>query len=139
MTRLKLELPDNFIFESEIPVQIGDINYGGHLSNDAVLKIAHEVRLRWLASFSASEKDVGGVGLLMTDAIILYASQGRHGDRLRIQLGAQVTGKSSFDIFYLMKDGEREVARLKTGMVTFCYDRQKVRALPDDFRRCLNA
>jgi hypothetical protein len=39
MARVKIDLPDKFIFKTEIPIRINDINYGGHLGNDAVLSI----------------------------------------------------------------------------------------------------
>ena len=39
MARIKLDMPDNYIFSTELPVRISDINYGGHLSNDAMLSM----------------------------------------------------------------------------------------------------
>ncbi len=37
MARVRLDLPDKFLFTTEIPLRVSDINYGGHLGNDAVL------------------------------------------------------------------------------------------------------
>lgn len=65
MARLTLELPEHFAFYTEITVSIRDINYGGHLGNDAVLGLAHEARLRYLKSLGFSELDIGGLGLTM--------------------------------------------------------------------------
>ena len=48
MARVKLQLPANFLFSTEIPIRISDINYGGHLGNDAVLSIVHEARIQFL-------------------------------------------------------------------------------------------
>ncbi|MCU0364969.1 MAG: hypothetical protein MUE93_04775 [Ignavibacteriaceae bacterium] len=39
MPRIKIETPDKFIFSTEIPIRITDINYGGHLGNDSLLSI----------------------------------------------------------------------------------------------------
>jgi acyl-CoA thioester hydrolase len=61
MARIKLQLPEKFVFETTIKVQIGDINYGGHMSNDAYLKLAHEARIRFLETQGWSEKDVDGL------------------------------------------------------------------------------
>ena len=47
MARVKLTLPDACHFHTEVAVRIGDINYGGHLGNDAVLSLAHEARLQY--------------------------------------------------------------------------------------------
>ena len=51
MPRLKIIFPDQVLFTAELCVRVDDINYGGHLSNDAVLRLAHEARLLWLDSF----------------------------------------------------------------------------------------
>ena len=32
MARISVDLPEHFPFEMEIPIRIGDINYGGHLA-----------------------------------------------------------------------------------------------------------
>ena len=48
MSRIKLALPDRWTFSTELPVRISDINYGGHLGNDAVLALAQEARVRFL-------------------------------------------------------------------------------------------
>lgn len=42
MARVKIELPEKFIFKTEIPIRIDDINYGGHLGNDTVLFTYYE-------------------------------------------------------------------------------------------------
>ena len=62
-------------YETEIPIRISDVNYGGHLGNDAVLSLAHEARVRFLALRGFSEKDVEGVGIMMVDAAVVYGPQ----------------------------------------------------------------
>jgi len=49
MARSRIDLPDSFPFGIDIPVRITDINYGGHLGNDAVLGLVHEARIAFLA------------------------------------------------------------------------------------------
>ncbi len=44
MPRVELELPERFQFVTEIPLRITDINYGGHLGNDALLSLLHEAQ-----------------------------------------------------------------------------------------------
>ena len=73
-------------------MQIGDLNYGNHLSNDAVLRMVHEARIRWLAEHGYSEFDIGGCGLIMTGAAIQYRAQAMHGDQLQIVLGTAASG-----------------------------------------------
>lgn len=52
---------DKPLFQTALTVQVGDVNYGGHLANDAVLRLCHEVRMRWLATLGWSEMDAAGL------------------------------------------------------------------------------
>ena len=47
MARVKLQLPVTFSFQTNIPIRIGDINYGGHMGHDAVLPIIQEARVQF--------------------------------------------------------------------------------------------
>ncbi|MDO4641013.1 MAG: thioesterase family protein [Neisseria sp.] len=113
-------------------VQIGDINYGNHLANDAVLRLCHEARIRWLASHHFTELDAGGCGLIMVDAALRYTAQARHGDRLLISLAAAETNRSGFALFYRITRpaDSQTIATVRTGMVCFDYGKQKVTRLP---------
>lgn len=140
MARVEIDLPDHFEFMCEIPIRIGDINYGGHLGNDAVLALAHEARLQFLAAHGLSETDVGGCGIIMADAAIVYRSEAFYGQTLRVQVGAIPSGRSGCDLVYLMTDCEdgREVATAKTGIVFFDYERRRPTRMPDAFRSAIS-
>jgi 4-hydroxybenzoyl-CoA thioesterase len=60
MARIKIACPSSSSIRDSMDVRIGDINYGGHMANDAILRLAHEARLRWLKSMGYSELDVEG-------------------------------------------------------------------------------
>jgi len=136
MARIKLEKPEKFVFNTEIDVRISDINYGGHLGNDAVLSIIHEARMRFLKSMGFSETDIGdNCGLIMGDAVIVFKAETFYGDRLKVEIAVQDIVAFSFDIFYLItkvSSGE-ETCRAKTGMVFFDYTAKKVRKAPGAF------
>ena len=136
MSRVKLTLPDQFGFSTEIPVRISDINYGGHLGNDAVLSLAQEARIRFLKHYGMTEHDAGGVGIIMTDAVVLYRSETFHGDLLRIDVAVADLETHGCDIVYrIIQAGTgKEVARVKTGIVFFDYTSRKVVGVPDRFR-----
>jgi len=139
MARIKLELPEKFVFATELPVRITDINYGNHLGNDALLALLHEARIRFLHSQALSEVDVGGCGLIMTDAVIIYQTQARYGEVLRVQIAVQDFGPLGCDLVYRVTNRESgaEVARAKTGLVCFDYARGKPVRCPEKFRRAL--
>ncbi len=137
MARIKIDLPDHFIFETEIPVQISDINYGGHLGNDAILSIAHEARMRFLSTMGYSEKNIENKGIIMGDAAIAFRSEGYYGDVLLISIAVGDFTSSGFDIFYRItsKGDGKEIARVKTGLVFYDYQAKKIAKVPDAFRQ----
>lgn len=141
MPRIIVSEPDDILFTMQITVQIGDINYGQHLANDAVLRLCHETRMRWLAQQNWSELDAGGAGLIMAEAAVQYLAQAHHGDDLRIEMGAADVGKSGFALRYHLirvSDG-KTVARVQTGMVCFDYTAQRVCRLPENLKTALEA
>lgn len=128
MARVRLELPDSYIFETELSVRVSDVNHGGHLGNDRVLAFVGEARARFFQARGVSEMDVGGVGIVMADAVVSYRAEAFFGDRLRIRLGARDFNRYGCDLVYLIErlgDGD-EVARAKTGIVCFDYSERRI-------------
>jgi len=137
MARLRIDLPPVFQFRTELPVRIDDINYGGHLGNDAVLSLLHEARVQMLRVHGWSELDVDGVGMIMSDASIMYKSEAFQGDVLTIEVAVADIAGSGFELIYRVTDKSsgKEVARAKTGLVFFDYVMRKVVPVPDQFRK----
>ncbi|HZZ85158.1 MAG TPA: thioesterase family protein [Anaeromyxobacteraceae bacterium] len=137
MARVEIELPDQFQFRTEIPIRIGDINYGGHLGNDAVLSIAQEARVRFLRSHGWTELDVQGVGLAMVDAAVVYRAEGLYGMVLGVELAPADVRTRGFDLLYRLSDlaGGGEIARVKTGLVFFDYAARRIVRMPEAFRQ----
>lgn len=135
MARVKLDLPDVYEFSTEIPIRISDINYGGHLGNDAVLSLVHEARLRFFRHHNFTEIDIDGVGLVVTDAVIVYKSQAFHGETMVIDVTRDDFNKYGCDFIFRITNKEtgKEVARAKTGIVFFDYEKKKVVRIPEKF------
>ena len=136
MARIKIDLPEKFIFSTEITPRITEVNYGGHLGNDAFLAIVHEARVRFLAAHQWSEMDIAGCSLIMTDAAIMYLAEVFYGDTLHIEVGVTDLSRSGCDFVFRLSAGknDREVARAKTGIVFFDYRKKKVVRMPEVFR-----
>lgn len=136
MPRIRIEMPENYLFSTEIPVRISDINYGGHLGNDAVLAMLHEARVRFLRQYHYTEMDIEGVGLVMSDSAIVYKAEGFYGDSIQIDVTVGDFNKYGCDIYYLLTNKKTavEVAHAKTGIVFFDYEARKVRPIPEGFR-----
>ncbi|VEJ20389.1 acyl-CoA thioesterase [Neisseria animaloris] len=141
MARISIPLPSPVAYRTTLSVQIGDLNYGNHLANDAVLRLCHECRVRWLAQHAFTELDAGGTGLIMADAAVQYLAQARHGDVIEIEMGVADVGRSSFTLVYhLHRPADNQtIAKVGTGMVCFDYATQKVGRMPQALREVLEA
>ena len=135
MPRIKLELPEKMLFSTEIPVRITDINYGGHLGNDSILSIVQEARVRFLNKYNYSEKNVEGLGIIMTDCAIVYKSESFYGDILEIKIGVKDFFKYGCDIYYQIINTKtvKDVAIVKTGIMFFDYEKRKRARVPERF------
>lgn len=135
MPRIKIDLPEKFIFKTDIPLRISDINYGGHLGNDSVLSIFQEARIRFLNQFGYSETDIDGSSIIMTDAAIQYKSQGYYGDILSVELTVDDFHKVGCDLFYRAtnKLNGNVIAIGKTGIAFFDYKKNKLTSVPETF------
>jgi len=135
MPRTKLDLPSRFPFRTELPVRISDINYGGHLGNDAVLSILQEARLRFLSTAGYTEKEIEGVGIIMLDAVVIYRSEALYGDSLLVDVDVADIGSHGCDFVYRIsrKEGGQEVVRAKTSIAFFDYSRRKIAGTPPQF------
>ncbi|NIN00485.1 MAG: thioesterase [candidate division Zixibacteria bacterium] len=136
MRRLRLELPKHFEFFVDIPVRIGDINYGGHLGNDSILSLVNEARIRFLNQNGFSESNIDGLGLIMVDSVIIYKSQSFYGEILRIEITTDHMNKYGCDFIYRITNKERgkEIARAKTGVAFFDYEKKRIVKIPERFR-----
>ena len=137
MPRIKVNLPDKYIFETEIPVRVTDLNYGGHLGNDSVLSIVHEARVRFFNHLGFTELDIDGKSILMVDALINFIRESFYGDVLIIEINVGNIENKGCDIFYKISNKEtgKMVAAVKTGIVFFDMQTKKIASTPDKFKR----
>jgi len=146
MARIKIDLPDNFSFTTLIQVRITDINYGGHVGNDAILSLIHEARIQFLKQWDYSELNFGGVGLIMADAGIEFRHELFYGETAIISVACSGFSRVGFEVYYklekiplTMTDEKRiMVAAAKTAMVCYDYSNKRITALPEEARKKLS-
>src|SRR5215831_1460143 len=135
MARIKIELPAQFTFTTNIPVRITDLNYGGHVGNDTVLSIIHEARVQFLKHHGYEELNLGGVGIIMSDVGIEFKNELFYGDIIKASVVMSEFSKVTFDICYKLEKEQAgkmiTVAIAKTGMVCYDYGRKKIVPVPD--------
>lgn len=135
MSRIKIDLPQQFSFTASPAVRITDINYGNHVGNDSILSLLHEARMQFLHHFGYTEMNFGGVGMIMRDVNIEFKKEIFYGDQLRIGVAAGAFTSVAFDLYYKVekKTGEKLITAVaaRTGMVCFDYSRNKIVAIPE--------
>jgi len=136
MERIKIDLPEIFQFTTEVTVRVSDVNYGGHLGNDSILSLVHEARLRFLKNLGFSESNIAGTGIIMFDAAIQYKSQAYHGDILVLDIVVENFIRSGCDFLFKItnKLTGKEIARAKTGIAFFDYEKNKMVPVPEKFK-----
>ena len=141
MPRIRIELPEEFAFRTEMPVRITDINYGNHLGNNMLLAFLHDARVQCLAQHGFSELDVDGPGIIMADTGIVFKSETLYGDVLVIEVGVTDIHRRGCDFVYRVteKTTGKEVAHAKTGIVFFDYNARKLQPTPDAFKKAFGA
>lgn len=141
MNRIKIDLPQKFLFSTEISVRVYDVNFAGHLSNDSILSMVHEARILFLKNWGYSEVDTCGAGIIMFDAALQYKSQGYHGDILLFDITVDNFIKNGCDFFFKItnKESGKEIARAKTGIAFFDYKTNKLVAVPEKFRSLIES
>jgi YbgC/YbaW family acyl-CoA thioester hydrolase len=141
MRNKKIIAPAHVCFKTKIDVQIGDINYGGHVGNERYLLFAQETRLRFLRAIGQSEVHFGEFGLVLTESHVEYFNELFHGDLLEITLALTTPSRASFDCFYTITVTRNNMpitaAVVKTAMVCFDYTERKVKSIPEALRGLL--
>ena len=142
MARIKIEVPGSFSFSTLIPVRITDINYGGHMGNDAILSLIHELRVQFLKSIGYSELEFAGTALIMADVGIEFKKELFYGETVKASVSAGDFSRVGFDLYYKLEkeaDGEwQTVAIAKTGMICFDYHKRKVVPLAEEAKQRLS-
>lgn len=137
MPRIRIELPEQLPFSTELVIYQSHINYGGHLDNALLLTLVSEARSRFFKSMGYHEGNVEGVGIIVADAALQYKSEAFQGETLVVRMTANDFSKNGCDLVWQMseKETEREVARGKAGIVFMDYAARKVAPVPEEFRR----
>ena len=135
MPRIQFQLPEQFVFSTDIQIYISHVNQGGHLDNAQLLTLVSEARVRFFKSLGYTEGNVAGHPIVVGDLVAQYKSEGFHGETMRVSMVPQDYNPYGFDLVYCMEclDTAREVARGKIGIVFIDRATRKVAAVPAAF------
>ena len=123
-----------FRFSIPYTVRVADINYGGHVSNAAVLSFFQDARIVYLRQFGYSELDIGGCGIILPEAHVRYLAEMFIGDELRIGVRVSELHNSAFFMAYEIERDGTQTARGTTNLMAYDYRVRKPCRLPELFR-----
>ncbi|ABA89104.1 acyl-CoA thioesterase [Syntrophotalea carbinolica DSM 2380] len=128
----------DFRFTMPYKVRIADINYGGHVSNAAVLSFFQDGRIGYLAQLGDfSEMDIGGCGIILPEAHTRYRAEMFLNDELVIGVRVESMKNSSFSMAYRIERDGVVTAEGTTALVAFDYQQRRPCRLPDAFRKAV--
>lgn len=135
MARVKVSMPEEFLYSMQHPVRFSDLDYAKHLNSVAMVHILHEARLQFLASLGLTEANVFGLGMVVTDMAIDYRSESFAKDVLVIDVGVGRFNRYGCDICFQITNSalDRVVCNAKQGVVFFDFDKYKIAAVPSAF------
>lgn len=143
MNRIKIDVPETFLFATTLRIRVTDLNYGGHVGNDSFLALLQEARQQFLLSHGYQELSIAGVGLIMADVAIEFKKELNYGDEVKISVAATGFDKLGFDLIYkmeLIEDNRLLLAgKAKTGMMCYDYTLKKKTAVPEEVITKLSA
>ena len=136
MARIEIASPTSYVYATDIPIRIGDINRGRHLAHDAVLAIMEEARVRFVKSLGYPDENIDGVGFIVVDAGVIYRKQAFYGQTLRVEIALADFSRKGCDLVFRISDAGSgdEIVRAKTGILFYNYRDQKVALVPEWFR-----
>ncbi len=139
MPRVRLEACNSYEFIHRLMVRATDLNYAGHLGNEALLGLVHEARSRLMAQldFDTIGVNESGVGLAIADLAVNFKSEVFAHDRVEIDSHIGEISEKSFRLFHRLRRGDEVVALVETGVVAYDYHAHSVTALPEAFFEAL--
>ena len=135
MERVKFKLPENEVFKMPLTLMVNHMNYGNHLGNDSVMTLNHEARIQWLRSLGHTELDIYGAGLIQSDAMVMYRSEGHLGQEIVLKLFVGEFNSKIINIYCQILDAttEKEIARIKNGLIFYDYEKKSMTQVSETF------
>ncbi len=136
MARVKVDLPDRYVFSTELRVRAADINYAGHLGNVQIIGLLDEARKRFFHWLGHKDGDLGGINTIMADVKAEFRNEGFWGDSIKVEVAIKDMTNKAFDVVYRLTNmaNGKTVAIAKTALVAFDYKERSTGTIPESFK-----
>jgi acyl-CoA thioesterase FadM len=139
MPRVKLDELSSYEFHYQVTMRATDINYAGHLGNEALLGLIHDARSTFLQrlGFNTIVKDARQVGLIIADLAVNFKAEAFAHDKLIIDCQIDELGEKSLRLFHRVRRGTQSIALVETGLVAYDYKSRQITRLPQELKQGL--
>ncbi|HPU30233.1 MAG TPA: thioesterase family protein [Syntrophorhabdaceae bacterium] len=139
MTEIILHEQDTYDFQYKLQIQIGHINYAGHVGHDAIIAIIWEARTQLFKLLGVSELDLGDkrTGIIMKDLAVNFHGKLFLFDEILVESHIGNIKKNGFRIYYRILKNDKKIAIAETGFLTYDYQNKKVVPIPSTFLSAL--
>lgn len=141
MARIQFELPERFLFATDVLIYASHVNKAGHVDNAQLLSLVSEARTRFYLWLGHEDTNVEGLSFFVDDIVAQYRSEAFYGETLRIELVPCDFSRCGFDLVFRVTETRsgREVARGKIGQVCVDPATRKATPIPEPIRAQLAA
>lgn len=130
-------IPENAI-TVDVPLRWSDMDAYGHVNNVQFVRLLEEARILGFARWYGRERSVVGEGILVARTEIEYRRPLEHRiEPLPIAMWISKLGGASYDIAYVMHDGDTVYAVAETTLVLYDFETEKPRRINDTDRELL--
>jgi YbgC/YbaW family acyl-CoA thioester hydrolase len=126
-------MTDDYRFSIPMRVRATDLNYGNHVAYYNYLLYFQEARVEYLAQFGCTELDIGGFGMIISEAQCRYKRELVLGDRIEVFCNVSEIHPKRFTMHYLIQRQQTLCAEGVT--INLCFDNKakRVARLPEAF------
>jgi len=128
MERVKIHLPERFLYTHQFSIEPEDINEAHHMGNERILVYANRVREQMFQHLNLKLNDEkNGHGTIVANHSIHYKNEGFLDDVIICNAGVSTITECSFDlIFQFVKQDGKVLALVRTGCVYYEYSQRKI-------------
>jgi acyl-CoA thioester hydrolase len=139
MPHVRLHEQPHYEFTYQITIQVGHINYRGHLGHDSIVRIFHEARANMLHTLGLGELNLGDgrPGVTVGDMVVTFKSEGFMYETLRVESQIGEINTDAFRVFHRMLRAGQLVALAEVGLLGFDYSTRAIVPLPETFNKAL--
>ncbi len=125
-------------FTTDIQMRFRDIDGMGHVNNAVYLSYIELARTQFYMEV-AGRRSLDEIDFILAHVDIDFESQSVWGDRIQVAVWPSKIGTSSFTLSYEITEtrSRRVLARAKSVLVTYDYEKKKAKPIPPEFRQLL--